>query len=92
MQERVSLQYLRSGAEQGNDNVLMPNSIALTATSHDSEERIVDAAYSCFNRFGIAKTTMEGIARQAAISRQTVYRYFPCKNAVIDAVCCREAL
>lgn len=40
-------------------------------------ERIVDGALSCLARHGTAKTTVDDIARQAGVSRATVYRVFP---------------
>jgi AcrR family transcriptional regulator len=43
----------------------------------DLRERIIEAAYSCVSRWGIAKTTVEDAAREAGVSRATVYRYFP---------------
>ena len=42
-----------------------------------NRRRIVDAAYACMVRDGIAAATVEGIARQAGVSRATVYRAFP---------------
>jgi len=39
--------------------------------------RILEAAYSCVARWGLAKTTVEDAARYAGVSRATVYRYFP---------------
>lgn len=42
-----------------------------------SKERLYEAAYACVARFGLAKTTMEDVAREAGHSRATVYRYFP---------------
>ncbi|HWW54811.1 MAG TPA: helix-turn-helix domain-containing protein, partial [Acidimicrobiales bacterium] len=40
-------------------------------------ERILEATYACVARYGLAKTTMEDAAREAGLSRATVYRYFP---------------
>jgi AcrR family transcriptional regulator len=40
-------------------------------------ERIFEATYACIARYGIAKTSVEDAARQARVSRATVYRYFP---------------
>ncbi len=42
-----------------------------------ARERLLEAAYACVARYGLAKTTMEDVARQAGLSRATVYRYFP---------------
>jgi AcrR family transcriptional regulator len=43
----------------------------------DTRQRIVEAAYACVARRGLAKTTVEDAAREAAVSRATVYRTFP---------------
>ena len=43
----------------------------------DRRERILQAAFTCVGRYGLAKTTVEDAARAAGLSRATVYRYFP---------------
>ncbi|MDQ1368485.1 MAG: hypothetical protein QOF20_838 [Acidimicrobiaceae bacterium] len=43
----------------------------------DLRELILEGAYDCIARHGMAKTTVEDVARQAQVSRATVYRYFP---------------
>lgn len=40
-------------------------------------ERLLEAAYACVARYGLGKTTMDDVAREAGMSRATVYRYFP---------------
>ena len=40
-------------------------------------ERLLQATYACVARWGLAKTTVEDAAREAGVSRATVYRYFP---------------
>ncbi len=40
-------------------------------------ERLLQATFACVARYGIAKTTVEDVAREAGISRATVYRQFP---------------
>ena len=40
-------------------------------------QRLVEAAYACVSRHGMAKTTVEDVARQAGLSRATAYRAFP---------------
>jgi AcrR family transcriptional regulator len=56
----------------------------------DSEEvrrRILLATYDCVARWGLAKTTVEDAAREAGLSRATLYRYFPGgRDELIDAV------
>jgi len=38
---------------------------------------MLEATYACVARYGMAKTTVEDVAREARVSRATVYRYFP---------------
>lgn len=45
--------------------------------------RIRDAALVCVGRFGLAKTTVDDIAREAGCSRATLYRYFDGKPAIL---------
>ena len=53
----------------------------------DSRQRILEATYACVARWGLAKTTVEDAAREAGLSRATVYRYFPGgRDELIDAV------
>jgi AcrR family transcriptional regulator len=55
------------------------------------EERIIDAALGCIARWGMAKTTLDDVARQAGCSRATVYRVFPGgKESLLEAVGRRE--
>lgn len=43
----------------------------------ESRERLIESTRSCIRRFGLSKTTLEDVAREAKFSRATVYRYFP---------------
>jgi AcrR family transcriptional regulator len=55
-------------------------------------ERIVDAALRCVARWGLAKTTLDDVAREAACGRATLYRLFPGgRDALFDAVVATEA-
>lgn len=54
-----------------------------------ARDRLLDAAEDCFERSGIAKTTVEDIAKQASVSRATVYRYFAGRDAVVSGVILR---
>lgn len=55
------------------------------------ERRVLDAALSCFARWGIAKTTFDDVAREAGSSRATVYRLFPGgKETLVEAVIAAE--
>lgn len=54
------------------------------------EVRLRDAALACIGRFGLAKTTVDDIAREAGCSRATLYRYFDGKPAVVRAAVAAE--
>jgi AcrR family transcriptional regulator len=43
----------------------------------DTRQRILEATYACVARWGLAKTSVEDAAREAKVSRATVYRTFP---------------
>ena len=45
--------------------------------SEEVRQRILEATYACIARWGLAKTTVEDAAREAGLSRATLYRYFP---------------
>lgn len=55
-----------------------------------TRDRLLDAAYAQFCETGIARTSMEEVARRAGTSRITIYRKFDNKNALADAVILRE--
>jgi AcrR family transcriptional regulator len=49
--------------------------------------RLIDAMLSCIERQGLAKTTLDDVARQAGLSRATLYRIFPGgKESLLQAV------
>ena len=56
----------------------------------ETRERIVDAAFRAVERFGLSRFTMDDVARVAGVSRQSVYRYFDSKDALIVALVYRE--
>lgn len=55
----------------------------------EKNNQILDAAQSVFARYGVSKTTMNDIARQAGIARQTLYNKYPGKSEVLRA-CVRQ--
>lgn len=60
--------------------------MAESAEQNPSYERIVDAARELFVENGLAATTMEAIARRAAVVRATVYNNFADKEAIVDEI------
>lgn len=54
--------------------------------------RILDAARSRFERFGVKKTTMDEICRDVGISKKTLYEYFRTKQDLFISTFIREAL
>jgi len=50
-----------------------------------NRERILDAAKVAFTRFG-ASASLDDIGKQAAVGAGTLYRHFPTRDALIEAV------
>ncbi|QXC62145.1 TetR/AcrR family transcriptional regulator [Aquihabitans sp. G128] len=50
-----------------------------------TEEQLLHAASECIRQQGIRRTTIEEVARVAGVSRGTVYRYWPTKEALVAA-------
>lgn len=57
--------------------------------SAEQEQRLIDAVECCFDRSGIERTSMSDVAKQAGVSRQTVYRYFNGRSSLLRAVVLR---
>ncbi|MEA1833369.1 TetR/AcrR family transcriptional regulator [Methylobacterium durans] len=53
-------------------------------------EHILDAAEACFVRNGFHRTTMQDLAREAAMSPGNFYRYFQSKEALVLGLAERE--
>jgi AcrR family transcriptional regulator len=53
-------------------------------------QEIVDAATACFIANGFHQTSMVNISEAAGLSMGLLYRYFPSKTAIIDAVASRD--
>jgi AcrR family transcriptional regulator len=54
-------------------------------------DRLYEAALACIDRRGFRKTSMEDIAREAGLSRPSVYTYFRSKKDVVLEVIVRQA-
>ncbi len=52
---------------------------------NETERRILGAAIECVKQWGIEKTNLNDIAKQAGVTRPTVYRYFASRDEVLTA-------
>src|SRR5919108_4169962 len=59
-------------------------------TDEITRAKILDAAFVSVARLGAKRTTMADVSREAGLSRQTVYRYFPNKHELFGALVLRE--
>src|SRR5437763_6496135 len=55
----------------------------------DTRARIIETAEALFRRLGFAKTAVADIAAELGMSPANVYRFFPSKNAIVEAICQR---
>ena len=79
------------------DEVLVSHFVVTNGTpiqipsANSPEERILDAARRCVERWGINKLTIDDVATEANVSRATLYRIFPGgKDVMFDALRVRE--
>jgi AcrR family transcriptional regulator len=61
--------------------------IAAKVRPDDTRGRIIETAEALFRRLGFAKTTVADIAAELKMSPANVYRFFPSKNAIVEAIC-----
>ncbi len=55
------------------------------------EDTILDTARSVFETYGVRRANIEDVAVRAGVSRSTIYRRFPTKDELFEAVVRREA-
>src|SRR6266516_2955308 len=55
----------------------------------DTLARIIETAEALFRRLGFAKTAVADIAGELKMSPANIYRFFPSKNAIVEAICQR---
>ncbi|HWF30041.1 MAG TPA: helix-turn-helix domain-containing protein [Mycobacterium sp.] len=70
-----------------------PDPVVLAQIDNPDEitTRILAATLEQAELVGIRRTTMEDVARRSGVGRATLYRRFPTKGALIDAVVLAEA-
>jgi AcrR family transcriptional regulator len=56
----------------------------------DTRQRILDAALTVMSRYGLSRLALEDVAREAGVSRQTVYRYVGSRDGLINDTILRE--
>src|SRR5450631_2876322 len=59
------------------------------AKPDDTRARIMETAEALFRRLGYAKTAVADIAAELKMSPANFYRFFPSKNAIVEAICRR---
>lgn len=62
------------------------NSNVLSGNVDEARGQLLDAAQETLLRYGVAKTTMEDIARAAGVSRPTIYRYFRDRDDLVTEI------
>jgi AcrR family transcriptional regulator len=79
---------MRNGA--GAEQDLLHRAVSTELPADEISERILAAAYAQAEDFGLRRFTMDDVARRVGVSRVTVYRYFPKKDQLINALLLRE--
>lgn len=65
--------------------------MALAPNDLTTTERILDAAVAAAAVHGIARLSMNDVAREAGLSRPTLYKHFPSKDALVASAVARES-
>jgi AcrR family transcriptional regulator len=61
-----------------------------TPSQHkDTRTRILTEAERLFRHYGYGKTTIADISEACGMSAANVYRFFPSKSALVEAICGR---
>jgi AcrR family transcriptional regulator len=64
-------------------------SLQVRTKREDTRARIMETAEALFRRLGFAKTAVADIATELHMSPANIYRFFPSKNAIVEAICQR---
>ncbi|WP_211911884.1 TetR/AcrR family transcriptional regulator [Tardiphaga alba] len=65
---------------------ILKRQLTMRMRTAETEARIVEAAYECFWRSGFARTSVDGIAERAKVTKRTIYGYFRSKDDLLAAV------
>lgn len=77
-------------AARSTDEALLAGVLDGTLPSDALSEQILDAAREQFMTFGLRRSTVDDVAKQAGVSRVTVYRRFGNKDSLVSACLLRE--
>lgn len=58
----------------------------MRGSKEQTRRRIIDAAYGSFWRAGFARTSVDGIAAEAGVTKRTLYAHFRSKDDLLAAV------
>jgi AcrR family transcriptional regulator len=78
---------VRTGSAE--DDLLL-RAAAADLPDDQTAARILGAAYEQAEDFGLRRFTMDDVARRVGVSRVTIYRYFPKKDQLMNALLMRE--
>src|ERR1700693_2944802 len=56
------------------------------SAGNDKRNRILDAAQNLFLRYGVKRTALDDVVREAGIAKGTLYLYFDSKDALFAAI------
>ena len=68
----------------------MAETVIRPATMAPPRQRVLDAALHCFAAKGFHGTSMQEVCSQASMSPGALYRHFPSKDAIIEAIAEQE--
>jgi AcrR family transcriptional regulator len=74
----------KSSLGRGKRSQVIPNRGESVGT--DKRSRILDAAQSLFLRYGVKRTALDDVVREAGIAKGTLYLYFDSKDALFAAI------
>ena len=73
------------------DDALLERILASSpGPADETSERILNAAVTQAEEFGVRRFTIGDVSQRVGLSRVTVYKYFPGKDRLIEAVLLRE--
>lgn len=78
--------HLSTSLPTGAGAATSPPSASSTPNPPRTQVRILDAAERCMHRYGPRRVSMNDVAAEAGVSRGSVYRYYPEREALVDAV------